>query len=163
MFIKLKNNQDGFTLLDTVLGISILILILPTLLNIINDLNIKSMGNESINKGTAYANSIMNYVVGYRFDENYNTIGSPWTYPLGQNSGDYDDADDFISMDWSIIPGYAESGYVASTNVFYVDPSIDLLSSCAYPTNFKRIVTSVNHPSLNTPIYLTTIITPHGS
>ena len=170
MFTKIKSSQSGFTFIDTIVGIMIISLILPVSLAMLNNLNRNSMANETLEKGTAYANSIMHYVIAHRFDENYETIGAPWTYPLGQDSGDLDDIDDFIGADWSIIPGYASMGYQGVSNVFYVDGETidvslgtpDLMSSVSIPTNYKRIVVSVDHAELSNPIVITTIITPHG-
>lgn len=170
MFTKIKNNQSGFTLIDTIVGIMIISIVLTVILIVMRDINIKSITNETVEKGTAFANSVIHYIIAHRFDENYNTTGAPWTYPLGQDSGDFDDIDDFIGADWSIIPGYVNMGYQAVSNVFYIDATVDLMTSsvdlmtiCNYPTNFKRIVVTVNHANLSNPIILTTIITPHGT
>ena len=89
-------------------------------------------------------------------------MGRPWTYPLGQDLGDYDDIDDFIGADWSVIPGYIDVGYQATSNVFYVDHLVNLLDGCIYTTDYKRIIVSVNHADLPNPIVLTSIMTPHG-
>ena len=163
MFTQIKNNQCGFTLIDTVVGIMIISIVLPVILLVMGDLNFKSITNETTEKGTAYANSVMHYIIAHRFDENYNTTGAPWTYPLGQDSGDFDDIDDFIGADWSIIPGYTNMGYQAASNVFYIDATVDLMTSHNYPTNIKRIVVTVNHANLSNPIILTTLMTPHGT
>ncbi len=163
MFKKIKNNQTGFTLIDTIVGIMIIGFALPVILIVMRDLNLKSITNETVENGTAFANSVMHYIIAHRFDENYNTIGEPWTYPLGQDSGDFDDIDDFIGADWSAIPGYANMGYQAVSNVIYIDNTVDLMAICAYPTNFKRIIVIVSHANLSHPIILTTIMTPHGT
>ena len=163
MFMNYKKNQSGFTLIDTIIGIVIISFVLTGVLFVIIDLNVKSVRNETIAKGTAYANSVMNYMRAHRYDENYNTIGMPWTYPLGQDGGDTDDVDDFIGADWSIIPGYADAGYQATSNVFYVDHLTNLLDAVAYPTHFKRIIVTVNHQDLPNAIVLTSLMTAHGS
>lgn len=163
MFHTIKNSQDGFSNIDIILGMMILIFTLPVLLNVVQDLNSKSLEYELTDKGTIYANTIMHYITGFRFDENYGTVGVPWTYPLGQDGGDSDDIDDFITSDWSFIPGFANSGYSASSNVFYIDPTIDLMTARTYPTDFKRIVVTVNSAEQMNPITLTTIMTAHGS
>lgn len=111
MFTKIKNNQSGFTLIDTIVGIMIISIVLPVILIVMGDINIKSITNETMGKGIAFANSVIHYIIAHSFDENYNTTGAPWTYPLGQDSGDFDDIDDFIRADWSIIPGYVNMGY----------------------------------------------------
>jgi hypothetical protein len=157
-----KKNQSGFTFIDSIIGIMIITFILIGVLNVIDDLNIKSNRNETIAKGTYYANTVMNYIRAHRFDENYSTSGPPWTFPLGQDGGDYDDIDDFIGADWSIIPGYTDVGYQATSNVFYVDELFDLLINCGYVTNYKRITVTVIHAGLPNPIVLTSIMTPHG-
>ncbi len=158
-----KKNQSGFTLIDTIIGIVIISFVLTGILFVIIDLNVKSVRNETIAKGTAYANSVMNYIRAHRFDENYNTSGMPWTYPLGQDSGDYDDIDDYIGADWSIIPGYADVGYQATSNVFYVDHLVNLLDACVYATHYKRIIVTVSHENLPNTIVLTSIMTAHGN
>ena len=163
MFTKIKNDQSGFTLIDIVSGIMIMTFVLPVILITTSDMNLKSVNNDTYEKGTSFGNTIMNYIIGHRFDENYNTTGAPWTYPLGQDSGDFDDIDDYIYADWSIIPGYVNMGYQATSNIFYIDPSVDLMSNCNYPTNFKRIVVIVNHANLSNPLTLTTLMTPHGT
>ena len=157
-----KKNQSGFTLIDTIVGIVIISFILTGVLFVIIDLNVRSIRNETYVKGTTYANSAMNYIRAHRFDENYNTSGWPWTYPLGQDGGDYDDIDDFIGIDWSIIPGYTDVGYQATSNVFYVDHLVNLLDDCGYMTDYKRIVITVTHDELPNPIILTSIMTAHG-
>ncbi len=121
MFMNYKKNQSGFTLIDTIIGIVIVSFVLTGILFVVIDLNVKSVRNETTAKGTTYANSVMNYIRAHRFDENYNTSGRPWTYPLGSNGGDRDDIDDFIGANWNIIPGYTDAGYQATSNVFYVD------------------------------------------
>ena len=158
-----KKNQSGFTLIDTIIGIVIISFVLTGVLFVIMNLNVKSIRNETLVKGTLYGNSVMNYIRAHRFDENYNTSGWPWTYPLGQDSGDYDDIDDFIGADWSIIPGYADVGYQATSNVFYVDPLVNLLDACGYATNYKRITVSVSHAELPNPLILTSTMTAHGN
>ncbi len=163
MFTKIKNNQSGFTLIDTIIGIVIIGAVLPVILIAMRDMNINSITSETTEKGTAFANSVMHYIIAHRFDENYNTTGAPWTYPLGQEGGDSDDIDDFIGADWSINPGFVDMGYQAISNVFYIDSSVELMTISNYATNFKRIVVTVNHANLSNPIILTTIITPHGS
>ncbi len=159
-----KQNQSGFTLIDTIIGIVIISFVLTGILFVVIDLNVKSIRNEIVAKGTVYANSVMHYIRAHRFDENYTTggLGDPWTYPLGQDSGDYDDIDDFIGADWSIIPGYTNVGYQASSNVVYVDILVSLMDGCNYATNYKRITVTVNHSDLPNPILLTSIMTPHG-
>ena len=84
MFMNYKKNQSGFTLIDTIIGIVIVSFVLTGILFVIIDLNVKSLRNETIAKGTAYANSVMNYIRAHKFDENYADSGQPWTYPLGQ-------------------------------------------------------------------------------
>jgi len=162
IFMNYKKNQSGFTLIDTIIGIVIISFVLTGVLFVIIDLNVKSIRNETLVKGTSYGNSVMNYIRAHRFDENYNTTGAPWTYPLGQDLGDYDDIDDFIGADWSVIPGYADVGYQAISNVFYVDHIVNLLDACGYVTNYKRINVTINHEDLHNPIILTSIMTPHG-
>ncbi len=165
MSLNYKKNQSGFTLIDTIIGIVIISFVLTGILFVVIDLNVKSIRNEIVAKGTVYANSVMHYIRAHRFDENY-TISSqigPWTYPLGQDSGDYDDIDDFIGADWSIIPGFADVGYQASSNVVYVDVLVSLMDGCNYATNYKRIIVTVGHDDLPNPILLTSIMTPHGN
>ena len=161
--MKYNKNQSGFTLIDTIIGIVIVSFVLTGILFVIIDLNVKSLRNETIAKGTAYSNSVMNYIRAHRFDENYNTSGMPWTYPLGQDGGDYDDIDDFIGADWSVIPGYADVGYQAASNVFYIDHLVNLLDACVYATHYKRIIVTVNHADLPNAIVLTSIMTAHGN
>ncbi len=163
MFMNYKNNQSGFTLIDTIIGIVIISFVLTGILSVIIDLNVKSVRNETVAKGTVYANSVMNYIRAHRFDENYNSLGRPWTYPLGQDLGDYDDIDDFIGADWSVIPGYTDVGYQATSSVFYVDHLVNLLDGCLYATDYKRIIVTVNHADLPNPLILTSIMTPHGN
>ena len=155
-------NQTGFAMIDVVIGTVILAFVLTGLLFVVGDLNFKSVRNETIEKATAFANTVMHNIRVHRFDENYNVTGSPWTYPLGQDGGDYDDIDDFIGADWSGIPGYNSTGYQATSIVHYVDPP-NMLNVCTYPTDFKRIIVSVNHTDLPNPIILTTIMSPHGN
>ena len=158
-----KRSQSGFTLIDTIIGIVIIGFVLTGILFVIIDLNVKSVRNETIAKGTTYANSVMNYIRTHRFDENYNTSGMPWTYPLGQDGGDYDDIDDFIGADWSVIPGYTDVGYQATSNIFYVDHLVNFLDACVYATHYKRIIVTVNHEDLPNSIILTSIMAPHGN
>jgi len=161
-----KKNQSGFSLIDAVIGIMIISFVLTSVLYVVLDLRVKSIGSETIAKGATYANSVMNYIRGHRFDENYSMSGPPWTFPLGQDGGgggDYDDIDDFIGADWSIIPGYTDIGYQATSDVFYVDQMVHLLTNCGYITNYKRIIVTVTHAELSNPIVLTSIMTPHGS
>ena len=161
MLSKIRKKQDGFSNVDIILGIMIIVFVFPLLMNVVQDFNSKSISSELADKGTIFANTIMHYISGYRFDERYGTTGHPWTYPLGQDSGDYDDIDDFINMDWSIIPGFANSGFTATSNIYYIDPAISLTTALGYQTNFKRIVVTVNHAQLDNSITLSTIMTAH--
>ena len=156
-----KKNQSGFSLIDAIIGIMLISFVLTGVLYVLLDLRVKSVENEVLAKGATYANSIMNYIRSHRFDENYSMLGYPWTFPLGPDGGDHDDIDDFIGADWPTILGYAEIGYQATSDIFYVDAP-NLLTNCGYMSNYKRIIVTVSHADLPNPIVLTSIMTPHG-
>jgi hypothetical protein len=161
MFMNYKD-QSGFSLIDLVIGTTILAFTLTGIMMVIGDMSVKSVRNESIEKATVYGTTVINNIRAHRFDENYGGSGWPWTYPLGSDGGDLDDIDDYIGADWSGIPGYASAGYTATSMVHYIDPP-DLLSVRNYVTNYKRIVVVVTHPDLANPVFLSTIMTPHGN
>ena len=54
--------QSGFTLIDTIIGIVIISFVLIGVIRMVSDLSVKSVRNETVAKGTAYANSVMNYI-----------------------------------------------------------------------------------------------------
>ena len=158
-----KKNQSGFTLIDTIIGTVIISFVLTGVLFVIINLNVKSVRNETMAKGTVYANSVMHYIRAHRFDENYNTSGEPWTYPLGQEGSVYDDIDDFNGADWSIIPGYTDVGYQATSEVHYINHLNSLLARYEYVTDYKLIIVKVYHENLHNPIQIRSIMTPHGN
>ena len=159
MSMNYKKNQSGFTLIDTIIGIVIISFIFTGILFVLVDLNYKSLRNETLSKGIVYGNSVMNYIRVHRFDENYD---KPWTYPLGQEGGDFDDIDDFTGADWSIIPGYVEEGYQATSEVFYINHLVSLMISYGATTDYKRIIVTVSHDNLVNPIVFSSIKAPYA-
>ncbi len=149
--------QDGFSLLDIILGIIFLSVAFIASLVTIRNLQSQENRMEAIIRGSTMANDIMEVIRAHAFDEN---AVAPWSDPPGPEEGvfaDYDDIDDYIGYSFSY-PGYF--GFSGLTRVFYVDPNINLMDSVGTVTDYKRIIVTVNHPELQTPVNVTSLMSP---
>ncbi len=157
MFMQIRKYQQGFSLLDIIVGI--IFLSVAFIASLVTLRNLQSQENrmEAIIRGTSMANNIMEVVRAHSFDEQ---SLSPWSDPLGaeeNSAADYDDIDDYIGYTFTY-QGYF--GFTGKTRVFYVDPNVNLLDSVGTVTDYKRIIVTVLHPELQAPVNITSIMTP---
>ncbi len=155
----MNNNhlQNGFTLLDLIVGIVFLTVAFVGSLIAMSNIQSQSDEMEALTRASSMANSVMEVMRAQQFDEN---PIAPWTSSLGPEEGSpalYEDVDDFIGFTWTY-EGYYN--YTAVTRVFYVNPAVNLMDSVGIVTDYKRIIVSVNHPELDSPVHLSSLRIP---
>ncbi|MEE9190211.1 MAG: hypothetical protein V3U16_05530 [Candidatus Neomarinimicrobiota bacterium] len=160
MFLK---NSKGFAFIDFILGVVILGIAVVPVISILLNLRFDNNQVWLQSRAVTYANSIMHQIRAHRFDE---ATEAPWTLPgsLGSESSDGDDVDDFIGANWSGITGFSD--FSVSTDIYYVNPispTYNILDPYyVLPTNYKKIDIIVNHPNLNIPVGISSLVTPLG-
>jgi Tfp pilus assembly protein PilV len=160
--------QDGFTLMDIIIGVLFLSVAFLATMKITTDLQRKLDQRDLQIRATSLANSMMSIVRSVNFDENFPTSNHTQAVNLGiDGSLLHDDIDDFISSPMTIANfGAAATGFVVTVNVYYVDPTTTPpnltipLSGTSF-SNFKRIDVSVLHSELNNPVSISAIVTPN--
>ncbi len=159
MSMRIKNSVSGFALTELIVGILVMGIAFATFLTIHAQQRARIISVEAMLRGTEIANSLMGIIRAHDFDENANP---PWSNTLGpeENSiGFYDDVDDYQAYNWSTeLAGMP--GYTATSRVFYVNPANNWLDSVGTATDYKRLIVSVNHAALKSPIVLSSLITP---
>jgi type II secretory pathway pseudopilin PulG len=157
--MRIKNSVSGFALTELIVGILVMGIAFATFLTIHAQQRARIISVEAMLRGTEIANSLMGIIRAHNFDEN--TV-PPWSGTLGpeeSSAGFYDDVDDYQAHDWSTeLAGMP--GYTATSRVFYVNPNNNWLDSVGTATDFKRLIISVNHAALKSPIVLSSLITP---
>jgi MSHA pilin protein MshD len=150
-------DHSGFSLLEIILGVVIIGIAFVGAMYALSAIESRGARVETFLRATSMANSIMEVIRSNRFDEN---TSPPWGTVLGPEESspqDYDDVDDYIGFSWS----FSEyPGYQGSTRVFYVNPTISWIDSINAVTNYKRIIVTVHHEGLDTPIVLSSLVTP---
>lgn len=154
-----KQSQSGFSLIDIIVGLSILaVAIVGIQLAQRNYVTFSTQVEVNL-RAISLGNSVMNTIRMHRFDEN---ASAPWDSTLGTNTGestltDYDDIDDYAGASWDFSSdGFP--GYVVSSRVFCVDLSSSWLDSVGAFTSFKRIIVSINHGEMETPVVFSSIV-----
>lgn len=157
--MKIKTAASGFALTELIVGILVMGIAFATFLTIHASQRARIVTVEATIRGTEIANSLMNIIRAHDFDEN---VTPPWSSTLGAEEpsvGSYDDVDDYQAYNWiSELTGMP--GYSATTRVFYVNPANNWLDSVGTATDYKRLIVSVNHGALKSPIVLSSMITP---
>jgi MSHA pilin protein MshD len=132
-------NHSGFTIIELIIGVMIIGIAFVAVMFAHTQIQTNSTRVEFTLRSTVLANSIMKVVRSHNFDENESP---PWSSMLGPDepsSSEFDDVDDYIGYVWpSQSAGY--TGYIVTTRVFYVNPSISLLDSIGVITDYKRII-----------------------
>ncbi len=153
------NSQSGFSIMDMIMGLSILaIAIVGIQIAQNNYINMSNQVEISL-RGTSLGNSVMNIIRMHPYDEN--TL-PPWSTTLGQDSGestlvDNDDIDDYAGASWDFsADGFP--GYTVSSRVFYINHYSSWLDSVGTGTSFKRIIVSVDHPQLESPLVFSSLM-----
>ncbi len=160
-------SQQGFALMDLVIGITFLSFTFLATMRIIDDLQQKLDQRDLQIRATSLANSMMSIIRSVNFDEN---AASPWIIAsnLGMDgSGLYDDVDDFmLNPAGAANFGAAGVGFTITVIVFYVDPTtappnmtIPLIGNIS--SNYKRVTVNIGHPNINNQIQLSAIVTPN--
>jgi len=155
--MKTSTLQSGFSLLDLIIGIIFLSIAFVGSMVTIRNLQSQQNEMEAMVRGSSMASNIIEVMRSYDFDEN---AVSPWSSPLGPEEGqieDYDDVDDYMGASWSY-NGY--TGFSGNSRVFYVDPTINLMDSTGTVTDYKRLIVTVTHAEMSTPVILSSIKTP---
>ena len=155
--MKHRNSQDGFSIIDMVIGLSIIAIAIVGIMsaqrNYIQMTSEVEVGMRAISLG----NAVMNTIRMHSFDENST---APWSTTLGEDAGesvldDYDDIDDYAAATWDF--SYWFPGYTVQTRVFNIDLSSSWLDSVDYATDYKRIIVSVDNSVLENPIVFSSI------
>jgi len=95
----------------------------------------------------------------HRYDEN---LDAPWSSSYGTDSGestsaDYDDIDDYANAIWDFsADGF--SGFSVTTRVFCVALATSWEDSVGPGASFKRIIVSIDHDALNSPMKFSSIM-----
>jgi len=166
--LKDRKKQDGFTLMDIIIGVLFLSIAFLATMRITTDLQQKLDQRDLQIRGTSLANSMMSIVRSVNFDENWPTSNHTQAINLGMDGSLlYDDVDDFVSNPMNIANfGAAVNGFVVTVNVYYVDPTttppnLTVPLSGTSLSNFKRIDVSVLHTDLINPVQISAIVTPN--
>lgn len=149
----------GFTLSELLLAAAILAFVLTGLLLLFINCSLLNEANRNLTIATSYAQELMEVIESKRFDEN--TV-PPWTASanLGvdldesrANKGTFDDVDDFMTSGansctdpWVTTPA---TGYSRSVVVDYVTLNVTTWQTSIDPTDYKRIIVSVNWKDRN--------------
>ena len=138
--MKRSNFQSGFSIIDMIIGLSIISIAIVAVMTIQQNYVQMSTKVEVGMRAISLGNSVMSTIRMHRFDENSN---APWSSTLGPDTGenaisDYDDIDDHAgaAWDWS----YWFPGYSVSSRVFSINLASSWVDSVGAPTNFKRII-----------------------
>ena len=151
--------SEGMTLIEVTLGIIFLGVAFVGTLYSVRAIEEESNVMVALIEGTAFGNSIMEVVRSHAYDEN---AASPWTNPLGPESGEsvstYDDVDDYYAgYTWT----YTEyPAFSAKTRIFYVDPDVSIFDSVGTVQNSKRIIVHIYNDAFDEKISISAIITP---
>ncbi|MCF7827288.1 MAG: hypothetical protein K9N29_11640 [Candidatus Marinimicrobia bacterium] len=154
-----NNSKSGFSLIDVIMGMSILAIAIIGIQVAQNNYMRMSSQVEANLRAISLGNSVMNLIRMHRFDEN---ITAPWDSTLGINAGEtsaayYDDIDDYDGTSWDFSgDGYA--GYEVQTQVFCVNMASSWVNEVGGFTSFKRIIVSVNHAVLDDPVVFTSLM-----
>ena len=149
-------SSSGFSIIDIIMALSIISVAIVGIMlaqrNYIQSTSRVEVGLRAI----SLANSVMSTIRMHRFDEN---LEEPWDVTLGAEEGsvaDYDDIDDYAGVSWDFSSdGFP--GYTITSRVFNVSLGTSWLDSVDVRTNFKRIIVSVNHGVLNSPVVLSSL------
>ncbi len=154
---RLDPSQSGFSLIDMVMGLGILAIAIVGIQVAQN--NYISMSNqlEAGLRGISLGNSVMNTIRMHRFDEN---VKAPWAASLGPDSEimtAYDDIDDYAGAAWDF-SSEGFPGFTVQSRVFCINHSVSWLDSVGTGPDFKRIIVTVNHPELESPLVFSSIM-----
>ena len=152
------DTQSGFSIIDMIMGLSILAIAIVGIMSAQrNYVNMSSEIEVGI-RGISLGNSVMQTIRMHRFDEEQTPT---WSTSYGTDTGessmsDYDDIDDFAAASWDYSDdGFA--GFTISTRVFCVNLASSWLDSVGPGTNYKRIIVSINHDVLETPVVFSSL------
>ena len=156
--MKHHNPQSGFSLIDMIMGMSIISIALVGIMSVQNNYINMSTKLEVGFRAIALGNSVMSTIRMHRFDEN---ASAPWSATLGTDTGetssdDYDDIDDYASAAWDF--SYWYPGYTVNSRVFSINLATSWVDSVGAPNNFKRIIVSINHEALDSPIVFSSLM-----
>ncbi len=157
--MKRLNSQSGFSIMDMIMGLSIIaVAIVGIQIAQNNYVNMSSRVEVGL-RAISLANSVMNVIRMHDFDEN---SAAPWSLTLGTDTGEssstlYDDIDDYSGATWDF-SGDGFPGFSITTTVHNIDINSSWLSSVGSRTNFKRIIVQIDHPSLASPVVFSSIM-----
>ncbi|MBT4033606.1 MAG: hypothetical protein HOB84_11630 [Candidatus Marinimicrobia bacterium] len=155
----LKQFQTGFSIIDMIIGISIIaIAILAIQVALSNYISMSTRVEVGL-RAVSLGNSVMNTIRMHRYDEN---LSSPWSISYGTDAGestsaDYDDIDDYAGTSWDF-SGDGFAGYTVTTRVHCVDLTTSWTDSVGPGTNFKRIIVSMDHDAMDHPMIFSSLM-----
>lgn len=154
-----RHSQSGFSIIDMIMGLSIIaVAIVGIQLAQRNYVRMSSQVEVNL-RAISLGNSVMNIIRMHRFDENDT---APWDSTLGTDTGEtslilYDDIDDYNGATWDFsADGY--DGYSVTSSVFSVNLPDNWLNNAGAFTSFKRIIVSIDHSAMDSPVVFTSIV-----
>ena len=155
----LKQFQTGFSIIDMIIGISIIaIAILAIQVALSNYISMSTRVEVGL-RAVSLGNSVMNTIRMHRYDEN---LSSPWSISYGTDAGestsaDYDDIDDYAGTSWDF-SGDGFAGYTVTTRVHCVDLTTSWTDSVGPGSTFKRIIVSIDHDAMDSPMIFSSLM-----
>ncbi|MCF6237573.1 MAG: hypothetical protein L3J79_01960 [Candidatus Marinimicrobia bacterium] len=159
--MKRPDPQSGFSIIDMIVGLSILAVAIVGIM-IVQQNYIQMSSNVELGlRAISLGNSVMNTIRMHAYDEN---ASSPWSSTIGANTdagesalADYDDIDDYAGATWDFSSdGYL--GYSVTTRVFYIDIATSWVDSVGPTTSFKRIIVRVDHSDMESPVVFSSLV-----
>ena len=147
-----SKHQSGFAIIELILGIMVLGIAFVAFMNVHGNVRTKSVNVEIMSRATGLANSIMGKIRAHDFRDNSGTTALG---PDEASPANYDDVDDYAGYTWTFT-GYV--GYSGNSRVFYLDPATSWVDSVGTATNYKRIIVSVSHGGLDSPVVLSSLV-----
>jgi len=159
-----KNKISGFTYIDVISGLTVILIILGAVFGSIRMMEKSTRQNALIPDMDSFANWIFEEINLRKFDENIESIEeNGLTLNFGtetdeniNNLSSLDDIDDFVG------PGLTNSDFPqmeANVIINYVDVAFETssISTSVNPTRLKRVKLEITHPSFDSPINYTKI------
>ena len=159
-----KNKISGFTYIDVISGLTVILIILGAVFGSIRMMEKSTRQNALIPDMDSFANWIFEEINLRKFDENIESIEeNGLTLNFGtetdeniNNLSSLDDIDDFVTED---LTNTAFPQLEANIIVNYVDIDLETNSiiPSVNPTTLKRVKLNIRHPSFDSPINYTKI------
>jgi hypothetical protein len=156
--MKRPSSNAAFSIPDMIMGLAIIVIAIVGIMAAQRSYIQMSGRVEAELRAVSLGNSVMNIIRMHRYDEN---TSSPWSTSYGPDGGEvastYDDIDDYAAASWDFSSdGYA--GYTVNTRVFCINIASSWEDSIGPGADFKRIIVTINHEAMESPMVLTSIM-----